>query len=1452
MHSDERRGPEALEILRYKAVISDPEGAFAKIQAMSQYDQSAQLSKLIAERNDLKRRVSELWHELQASRTSTDRAIKKAESSEAKIAALRNSKTMKAGKLITSPVRFVRSPKAELAKYGRVFNKILAASKSGDNSDVATAKQLDGAVVKKQSWPANFENELNRLWYQEGSISGAWRHLQAKPAELQLSDSAQLLALRVGGAWRLSQCEDLLPVRNKSAAYRVEIDRVMYCVHSSPVFNSNGYSTRTRGVAAGLRAAGVDIVTVARSGYPWDSKVDRKKPSTRRYEKTLDGVTYVHVPGGNLNRNALDHYFLEAADAFVREARILRPAVIQAASNYRTALPALIAARRLGIPFVYEVRGLWELTEASAKPGFERTERFAQMKRLETLVATEADQVLAITEQVADVLISRGVDPSKITVAPNAVETERFLPFLKDEAYAAKKAIDSSVPVIGFAGSLVDYEGLDLLIEASGLLSRRGVVHQVVIAGSGAAEKSLAAKISAHPDRNVKMLGRLPQNEIPRLLSVFDIVACPRKSAIITELVSPLKPLEAFASGKATVLSDVAPNVDLAGGRESPRAVLFESGSAEALADSLQLLIDDAERQRTLGRQGRLWCIAERNWANIGQTMARVQLDARNGYAGNTHTTERKVSELTVGIIGDEFTRTTLQGSFQAIFLDRNLWQEQLNEITFDMIFVESAWEGNEAQWHRGVGYYSDEESADLRKLLAVANEKSIPTVFWNKEDPVHFKRFAPNAALFDHVFTTDANMIPEYLAIPGNRNITVSAMPFYAQPEIHNPLPVEREFHSTFAYAGTYYGQRYADRSKGLDALLRVAKKFGLEIYDRQAANPDSPYKFPAKYRQDVRGALPYAEVIESYSTHLAHLNVSSVTNSPTMFSRRVVEIPACGGVVVSAKGRGITESLGSNIASSNDEEDLNAWMLEWKTNSQGRLQEIWRQMRTIYRAHTTDTAMAILCRTAGIAVEGVTSPSYAISTEKLTVEQAEELVRQSVRPVAVRADDFQRGSKGVLQKAGIQALNLDEPVQADFEGPLPESLPRTFFEDLLLPAQFGTWAFMSAQQSDTYDGQSSVVRPAVNPSGYTLSAINPVPSKGVVVTMPPVDECGMKTCQGAVTTEYLAPGSTILVAGHDLKFAQGILSRLEQCGYKILVDQWESHSKHDEERSRQLLAQADAVFCEWGLGNAVWYSQNVEPNQRLVVRVHSQELFRPFLKQIATESVDAFVFVGEFIKRSAILSHGIPSDKSIVIPNPVNVQALDLPKTEDAEFAIGFVGIVPQQKRLDLALDVVEKLVTQDARWHLRVKGKTPQDYPWMLNRPEEMAFYEKQFARIKQLNEQYPGAVVLDGYGADMEEWYRKVSTVISTSNFESFHLTLADGAASGAMPVSLAWPGSDLIYPSDWIVANIDEMVEKIAERSIDSSKAQLLVRERFQQDAVLKELVGVIATDDRDL
>lgn len=1327
--------------------------------------------------------------------------------------------------------------------------------------------------------PEDLHALLSRLWFHEGEIRRARDLVGAHPEVVgKLPPKGRTLAAQVLAASRVLDGGLAVPPRSEGAAYVVERRRVLYCVHSTPAFDSNGYSIRTGGVAQGLRANGIDVVAVARSAYPWDAHRKGSLPALRREVRTVAGVDYVHNPGLALADATIEQYLDQTSDTILREARRARPEVVHAASDATIALPALIAARRAGVPFVYEVRGLWEVTAASAKPGWDSTERYQLQVALETLVATEADAVLAITPQVADVLVARGVDPSRIHLMPNAVDVGAVLPLPRDTSYPRASAVRRDVPVIGFAGSLVHYEGLDLLVRAAALLRDRGRAMQVVIAGSGAAEpeiRSLVAELQL--DGVVHLLGRVPNDEIPRLISLFDIMPCPRRSLPVTELVSPLKPLEAFAAAKAVLLSDVAPHRDLSGD-DQERALLVRPDDVEALAEGLETLLDDPELRRRLGRAARLWTGDERTWQKVTAAASRAYVQAQEAHARAAE--GRELSELRVGLVADEFTTSSLRGSVTVVPLSVDQWRSQLDGERLDLVLLESAWKGNGGQWTRRIGYYSDDEHAVTRRLIAECRRRGIPVVFWNKEDPVHTQRFLRTARLCDVILTVDANLVPMYRAEGAPSLRAVGSLPFFAQPAIHHPVRGDRPVEQSVAYAGTYYGARYPDRSAALDRMLRAARDFGLAIYDRQLNEKDSPYRFPDTYQRFVRGGLPYEEVVETYRAHLAHLNVNSVTDSPTMFSRRVVEIAASGGVVLSSASRGITEALGDAVPASNDGEELAAWLELWSTDPAARRREAWHQMRAIHRSHTAASALVLMARTAGIPVRATVIPPYTLVTPKISDALAATLRQQSVLPQEVvvtgpLGEDLD--SAASLREMGVTVTYAHEPKKGwpEWVGLAEAGVPRTYYEDLLLLSRGGRWDRLEPAPADrapevtdlawpsTGSGasRSGLVRSAVLAGSRDAAGVEEALDGArrrlaVVLAEPPTVEA--TTAQPDVGRGEGAPdggpddvvtgtrSQTVLVAGHDLKFLRGALRRFEDTGVRLLVDEWESHTAHDEARSRELLASADAVLCEWGLGNAVWYSRNVQDEQRLTVRVHSQELFTPHLRRIDHLRVNAYVFVSELVRQAAVASHGLPAERTLLIPNMVDTESLRLTKSEGAGKTIGMVGVVPMQKRLDVALDVLEAVREHDPAYRLRIKGRLPEEYPWLASRPDELAYYEAQFARIERLGADFPGSISLDPHGDDMAEWYRGVGTVLSVSNFESFHLTIADGVASGARPAVLYWPGADLVYPREWISASVDELVAKILSGRPEVSSEAVA---HLSESEVARDLLDAVLGED---
>jgi hypothetical protein len=286
------------------------------------------------------------------------------------------------------------------------------------------------------------------------------------------------------------------------------------------------------------------------------------------------------------------------------------------------------------------------------------------------------------------------------------------------------------------------------------------------------------------------------------------------------------------------------------------------------------------------------------------------------------------------------------------------------------------------------------------------------------------------------------------------------------------------------------------------------------------------------------------------------------------------------------------------------------------------------------------------------------------------------------------------------------------------------------------------------------------------------------------------------------------------LVFAGHDLKFAKLIIDYLENSGkYEVRIDHWKGHNAHDEAYSKECISWADVIICEWGLGNAVWYSQHKLPHQKLIVRMHRQELDTQYPKKFVLGNIDKIIAISPYVYEEFYRVFKIPREKMIMIYNAVHSQMLDKPKANE-KYHLGIVGICPKMKRLDLAIDILQKLWEHDSRYKLFVKGKMPQEYPWLWRKEEERRYYEELFARIE--NAPWGKSVVFDGFGNDVDEWFRKIRFILSTSDFESFHLAPAEGMASGAYPIILKWDGSETIYPKKYLNENIQSCVQRIIQ------------------------------------
>jgi glycosyltransferase involved in cell wall biosynthesis len=297
------------------------------------------------------------------------------------------------------------------------------------------------------------------------------------------------------------------------------------------------------------------------------------------------------------------------------------------------------------------------------------------------------------------------------------------------------------------------------------------------------------------------------------------------------------------------------------------------------------------------------------------------------------------------------------------------------------------------------------------------------------------------------------------------------------------------------------------------------------------------------------------------------------------------------------------------------------------------------------------------------------------------------------------------------------------------------------------------------------------------------------------------------------------------VLLAGHDLKFAGPLIQHLDALrDVELRVERWSGVNSHDEDESRANLAWADAVLAEWCLGNALWYSGNRRPGQRLVSRFHRFERDTQFPDQIPDEGLDYVGFVAEHIRASMVPRMAIDGRRMGVIPNAVPVSHLQRAKLPGSDYNLGILGVSPSMKRLDLAVETLRLLRGRDERFVLYVKGPSPIDYWWIWGRPEERAFYLDLANEIGG-DPLLRDAVVFDRGGPDVAEWFRKIGFILSMSDFESFHMAVAEGSASGAIPVIRDWEGARELYPDESVISTPAEAAEAIWDAVASGATAE---------------------------
>jgi len=389
--------------------------------------------------------------------------------------------------------------------------------------------------------------------------------------------------------------------------------RVLHLVTDALPTTSAGYTIRTHEIALAQREAGLDPHVATRTGYP----VTQGSIDGRRLV-VLDGVPYHRLlpwrmPGGP--SAGPSERGLELAAALTRQ---LRPAVLHAASNFANARLALALGERYGLPVVYEVRGFWEDTWLSRYPDNNKlaaSELYQRNRDLETRCMLAADLVVTLGEAMRDEIAARGVPREKILIVPNAVSAEFLQPLPDATTLREELGIKPDEQVVGEVTSLVPHEGIGTLLEATAILRARGVPVRALIVGDGPERAALQRQAAqAGLAEAAVFTGRVPASKVRQFHALLDVFVVPRTPDRVCQLVTPLKPVEAMASGLCVVTSEVKALTEIV--KHEVTGMQTVPQDPVSLADCLEQLLYSPDIRRKLGDNAREWVARDRTWAN--------------------------------------------------------------------------------------------------------------------------------------------------------------------------------------------------------------------------------------------------------------------------------------------------------------------------------------------------------------------------------------------------------------------------------------------------------------------------------------------------------------------------------------------------------------------------------------------------------------------------------------------------------------------------------------------------------------------------------------------------------------------------------------------------------------------------------------------------------------------
>ncbi len=488
---------------------------------------------------------------------------------------------------------------------------------SGEHADDVALRRLVAAACALDDAPLA-ERLLQRLPAAEPSTARLAALVAVRRGDLVTARDEAARAGRSGDRIRrrveaeLAVLQPTEPVAPTGAARRSAVPssgarRVLHLVTNALPEVQAGYTVRTQGIAAAQRRAGDDAHVATRLGFPVTVGALGAAP-----EVSVDGVPYHRLlplrPLPSLDDVRLRRD-VEATDALVRR---LRPQVLHAHSKHVNAQVAIAVARRHDLPVVYEVRGFLEETWRS-RGGSAESDVYRLNRAAETWCMQHADAVVTLSQSMRDDVLARGIAAERVHVVPNSVD-DTYLGEPDDGSAArAELGIDPAAVVLGVISTLNDYEGVDTLVDAAAELRRAGAPVHLLVVGDGPARAGLHERAQrAGLGTCSTFTGRVPREQARRAHVATDVFCVPRRDTAVTRLVPPLKPLEAMASGRPVVASDLPPLRETV--QDGVTGLLVTPEDASGLAEALRPLLYDADARHRMGRAARSWVLEHRTW----------------------------------------------------------------------------------------------------------------------------------------------------------------------------------------------------------------------------------------------------------------------------------------------------------------------------------------------------------------------------------------------------------------------------------------------------------------------------------------------------------------------------------------------------------------------------------------------------------------------------------------------------------------------------------------------------------------------------------------------------------------------------------------------------------------------------------------------------------------------